>query len=100
MSAFPLQRSGGRIDDGEIAARRILNFKQLARHLSVAFLSQDVHQRNRPLPPFRICNDLALDVLPVVHAPRRHIYAINSPSPLPPSPPVNAFATSHALRSV
>src|ERR1700680_1764769 len=97
MAPFPLQRSTGRVDEREIPARRILKFEQLARHLSIAFLSQHVHQRHGPLPPFRIGDDLALEVLPVVHAPQWHIYASSPSSARATCAPVNGFGISETL---
>ena len=52
-----------------------MQFEQLARHVRIALLTKHVHQRHRPLPALGIADDLALKVLPLVHAPQRHIKA-------------------------
>src|ERR1700676_4545899 len=94
VAAFPLKSSRGRINESEIPSRRILKFEHFVRHVRITCLSQHVHQRHGPLPAFRVGDDLALDVLPLVHAPQWHIYASSSSSALATCEPVNGFGIS------
>ena len=72
IAALPLKRAAIGIDQSEIAARRILKFEQLIRHVRIALLTQNIHQRDGPLPALRVSDFLALEELPFVHAPQRH----------------------------
>src|SRR5215831_1799830 len=56
--------------------------------------AQYVHQRDRPLPAIRVREDLTLDVLPLVHAPKRHSYLSNWSSALATCDPVKGFGIS------
>ena len=63
-------------------------------------LSQYIHQGHSPLPAFRVGNDLALDVLPFVHAPQRHSQSSNWASAPATCVPVNGFGTAKTLRAL
>src|SRR5205809_1115220 len=53
VAALPLQPAAGRVDEREIPARGVFELEHRVRPVRIVFLSEDVHQRDGPLPSFR-----------------------------------------------
>jgi hypothetical protein len=72
VAAFPDDAAGGGVDEREIAALGELQLDELAGHLGIAFLAEEVHEGDGPLAAFGVGDRLALEVAPVVHGPGSH----------------------------